>query len=138
MIDNHTDELKYGYYNENGIYIHTSFSEDIPSIVHAIYGVNISDLGICNIGVIDTERDIPRFHIFTEDDKDIVVMLAESKYMCDNIDLNDIQKESINNAMNLKSIFDNLTVYEDLCSLWNDYNDTEIDFIQPDYRQLSK
>ena len=38
--------------------------------------------------------------------------------------------------MNMNSIFKDLSVYSNLCSLWNDYNDTEIAFIQPDYMKL--
>lgn len=80
MIDNNTDMLKYGYINKDGIYIHTSFDKNIPSIAHAIYEVNITKLGNCNIGIIDTDKNIPRFHIFTENNDDIIIRLDIADY----------------------------------------------------------
>lgn len=136
MIDNNTDMLKYGYINKDGIYIHTSFDKNIPSIAHAIYGVNITKLGNCNIGIIDTDKNIPRFHIFTENNDNIIIRLDIADYYSKKYNLNIEQKNDINNIMNMNSIFKDLSVYSDLCSLWNDYNDTEIAFIQPDYMKL--
>ena len=135
MIDNNTDMLKYGYINKDGIYIHTSFNKNIPGIAHAIYGVNITKLGNCNIGIIDTDKDIPRFHIFTENNDDIIIRLDIADYYSKKYNLNIEQKNDINNIMNMNSIFKDLSVYNDLCSLWND-NNTEIAFIQPNYMEL--
>lgn len=117
------------------IYIHTSFDKNIPSIAHAIYGVNITKLGNCNIGIIDTDKDIPRFHIFTENNDDIIIRLDIADYYSKKYNLNIEQKNDINNIMNMNSIFKDLSVYNDLCSLWND-NNTEIAFIQPNYMEL--
>lgn len=136
MITNNTDMLKYGYINEDGVYIHTSFDKDIPSISHAIYDVYILNLGRCNIGIIDKDRNIPRFHIFTEDDNDIIIRLDIADYYDKKYNFSISQKNDLNNIMNMASIFNNLSVYDDLCSLWNDYNNTDIKFIQPDYTMI--
>ena len=137
MINNNMDMLKYGYINEDGIYIHTSFDKNISSISHAIYNINITNLGNCNIGIIDTDRIIPRFHIFTEWNDDIIIRLDIPKYYLEKYKLDLQQKNDLNDIMNMQSIFNNMSVYDDLCSLWNDYNNTNIIFIQPDYIKLS-
>ena len=137
MTSNNDDILKYGHFNGNGVYIHDSFDEsNIKTISHSICNVAINGLGLCNIGIIDQDRGIPRFHIFTNDNNDISIRLDIPEYYNTYIILSNLQKDDINNIMKMESIFGKLLVYDDLCSLWNDQNNTNIKFIKPDYRLI--